>query len=513
MPYGLLRRIFAQRFEILESDSAAEVQEKFRAGMAVSLSSDQADLVGQLLGLDFSASQAVQAQLGSESFGELATTHLASYLRARASEPTVIFLEDIHWADDSSLDLLNHLVAAIPNMRLLVVCLARPPLYERRPSWGEGQEFHTQINLKPLSRRASRALVGEILQKAASVPTELRDLIVEGAEGNPFYVEELIKILIEDGVGVYGEDHWQIELERLAGVQVPPTLTGVLQARLDSLPLEEKMLSQRAAVVGRLFWDAAVVELKAKAGGRLNEEKIASLLETVRDRELIFRRERSAFAGTEEYIFKHALLRDVAYETVLLKLRRVYHKQVALWLEVASGKRIREYLGLLAGHYELAGEMEKAVEYLLLAGDQARLTYACHEASGYYQRALSLLGEQGKHDQAAQTLMKLGLTYDLAFDYHGARKAYEQGFAQWQKAAEAQMDDLPPAPHSLRLPASNPATLDPTLADDVVSSSKIIQLFSGLVELRLDAGVVPDVAQSWEVLEGGKNTSFIYGMM
>ncbi len=217
MPYGLIRRMFAHRFEILESDSAAEVREKFRAGMAAALNSDQADLVGQLLGLDFSASQAVQAQLGSESFGELATAHLTEYLQAIASEPTVIFLEDIHWADDSSLDLLDYLVAAVPDTRLLVVCLARPPLFERRPSWGEGQEIHTQINLKPLSRRASRALVGEILQKAGGVPSELRDLIVEGAEGNPFYVEELIKMLIEDGVIVLGEDHWQVELERLAG--------------------------------------------------------------------------------------------------------------------------------------------------------------------------------------------------------------------------------------------------------------------------------------------------------
>ena len=140
----------------------------------------------------------------------------------------------------------------------------------------------------------------------------------------------------------------------------------------------------------------------------------------------------------------------------------MYHRQVARWLEVAAGKRIGEYLGLIAGHYELAGEGEKAVEYLLRAGDQARLTYACQEASGYYQRALPLLEEQGKQDQAARTLMKLGLTYDLAFDFQGARQAYEQGFALWQRAAEAQEKDLPPAPHPLRLQASDPTTLDST---------------------------------------------------
>nr|NIV36915.1 AAA family ATPase [Anaerolineae bacterium] len=398
-PYGLIRRMFAHRFEILESDSAAEVREKFRAGMAAALNTDQADLVGQLLGLDFSASPAVRAWLGSESFGELATAHLAEYLRAIASEPTVIFLEDIHWADDSSLDLLDYLVTAVPDTRLLVVCLARPLLYERRPSWGEGRLSHTQIELKPLSRRASRALVGEILQKAGGVPDELRDLIVEGAEGNPFYVEELIKMLIEDSVILAGEDNWRVELGRLAEVRVPPTLTGVLQARLDSLPPEEKKLLQRASVVGRRFWDTAVGQLKAGEGRDLDEEEIALLLEAVRDRELIFRRERSAFAGAEEYVFKHALLRDVTYETVLLNLRRVYHGQVARWLEGASGERIGEYLGLIARHYELAGEEEKAIEYLLEAGAQACLSHANLEARTFFTQALALTTDPSERFQ------------------------------------------------------------------------------------------------------------------
>jgi ABC-type oligopeptide transport system substrate-binding subunit/class 3 adenylate cyclase len=507
-PYGLIRRMFANRFEILNSDSAAEVQDKFRTAMAAALNPDQADLVGQLLGLDFSASPAVQAQLGSESFVELATAHLTEYMRAIASEPTVILLEDIHSADDSSLDLLDCLAAAVHDRRLLVVCLARPPLFERRPNWGEGRETHTQINLKPLSRRASRILVGEILQKAGDVPHELRDLIVEGAEGNPFYVEELIKMLIEDGVIVVGEDHWLVEPERLARVHVPPTLTGVLQARLDSLPPEEKMLLQRAAVVGRLFWDTAVADLKANEESRLSEEDITALLEAVRDRELVFRRERSAFAGAEEYIFQHSLLRDVTYETVLLDVRRVYHGQVARWLEAAAGKRISEYLGLIAGHYELAAEGEKAVEYLLRAGDQARLAYACHEASGFYHRALPLLETQGKLDEAARTLMKLGLTYDLSFDFQESHQAYERGFALWQRAGDAQWEDMLPAPHPLRLNTTNPTTLDPTMAEDARSGAKISQLFSGLVEQRLDLEVVPDVAQSWEILEGGKRYLF-----
>jgi oligopeptide transport system substrate-binding protein len=257
-----------------------------------------------------------------------------------------------------------------------------------------------------------------------------------------------------------------------------------------------------------MFWDTAVAEVGAKEGRELDGEQVTALLEAIRDRELVFRRERSAFAGAEEYIFKHALLRDVTYETVLLNLRRVYHGQVARWLEVAAGKRISEYLGLIARHYELAGEGAKAVEYLLQAGDQARLAYACQEASGYYRRALPLLEEQQKLDQVARTLMKLGLTYDLSFDFQGARQAYEHGFALWQRAGDVQQEDLLPAPHPLRLNTTNPTTLDPTMAEDSRSNTKIYELFSGLVEQRLDLEVVPDMARSWEVFEGGSKYVF-----
>jgi predicted ATPase/class 3 adenylate cyclase len=450
-PYGFIRRMFAHRFEILDSDSPAEVREKFRAGMAASLNSDQADLVGQLLGLDFSASPAVQAQLGSESFGERATAHLTKYLQDIARAPTVIILEDIHWADDSSLDLLDYLVTVVPDTRLLVVCLARPPLFERRPSWGEGREIHTQINLKPLSRRASRALVGDILQKAEGVPHELHDLIVEGAEGNPFYVEELIKMLIEDGVIVVGEDNWRVELDRLAEVRVPPTLTGILQARLDSLPRGEKTVLQQASVVGRLFWGAVVAELASDKG---EATQVNSLLSDLRNRELIFRRERSVFETTDEYIFKHALLRDVTYETVLLKLRRVYHTQVARWLESSAGERINEYLSLIARHYELAGETAKAVHFLRRLGEESFQIGAFRDAVRVFERALALLPAVG-HDpvQGASTtlpdadlaerailLVNLGNAYNRLGDCLLAVGHLEQGLALARQTNDLQAE-------------------------------------------------------------------------
>ena len=508
-PYGVIRGMFAHRFEILESDSTAEVMGKFRSGMAAALDPNQADLAGHFIGFDFSTSSAVQDTLESKSFRKRALAGITEYFKIVACEPTVIFLEDIHWADDSSLDLIDHLAATLPETCLLVVCLARPALFERRPGWGEGREAHISLELKALSRRESRVLVTEILQNVNDIPVDLRDLVVEGAEGNPFYVEELIKMLIDDGVIRCDESGWQVELERLVDVQIPPTLTGVLQARLDSLPSKERELLQRASVVGRLFWDMAVAELATSEENGFDKNELTPLLAAVRNRELVFRREHSTFAGTDEYTFKHALLRDVTYETVLLKLRRVYHRQVATWLEAAAGDRLGEYLGLIAGHYELAGDQARAVQYLQRAGDRACLAYANQEAVEYYQRALILLKGQGKHVPAARTLMKLGLVYHTAFDYQLSSQAYEEGFALWQRVEEAQPTITPPpAPHALRTFRKAPLTLDLTMTDHIDANALVIQLFSGLVEGSMGMEVVPDIAKSWEISEGGKKYVF-----
>lgn len=507
--YGAIRSMFALRFEILESDTPATVRDKFRTGMATAIETDQADLAAHLIGFDLPASQALRTALENESFREHALACIVDYFQQVAHEPALIILEDMHWTDDRSLDLVDRLTRALPKAHLLVICLARPALFERRPSWGEGQDAHICLELKALSRRQSRALVTEILQKVDEIPEKLRDLVVEGAEGNPFYIEELIKMLIDDGVIREQEGSWQVALDQLAETSVPSTLAGVIQARLDSLPADERTILQRASVIGRQFWDAAVAELSADEIESLDKKDLYPLLDAVRGRELVYRREHSTFADTDEFIFNHALLRDVTYETVLLKLRRVYHRQVAGWLEAAAGERLGEYLGLIAGHYELAGDPVKASEYMLRAGDRARLDYAHQEAIEYYQRALSFLKTQGDPALAARTLMKLGLVYHTAFNYQRSRQAFEEGFTLWKQVKEIQSPvSLPSAPHAFKMARANPLTLDPTMADDSFSGGIINQLFSGLVEGRLAMETMPDTAQSWEISDGGRKYIF-----
>ncbi len=468
--YSLFRDLFVFRFDILDSDSAPVALDKFRMGMDGILEQDMADIVGHWLGFDFSASEVVSHLLDSsglsDGFAATARAYLTNYFRALvASEPVVVLLEDIHWADDPSLDLIAHLTSAIPAAPLLVVVVARKTFFERRPDWEEALVVFQRINLSPLSKHASRELVAEILQRVEEIPANLSDLIVDSAEGNPFYVEEMVKMLIEQRViergitnyelgirneergsrgageqGSRGEadvppatdhsplttEHWIVHADKLAALRVPPTLTGLLQARLDGLPRPEREALQRASVVGRLFWDDVVAELLNS-----KREMINPTLDSIRRRELVYRRGRSAFAPAEEYIFKHALLRDVAYETVLLKHRAGYHGRVAAWLEAHAGERIGEYLGLIAEHFVLAENLAKAATYLQRIGDEAVAIGAFKAARPVLERVLTLRATAGETSGPAVTRasIALGIACRQLGDFPAAEAALERGLA------------------------------------------------------------------------------------
>lgn len=393
VPFGLVRDLLGDRFGVLDSDPPSVVAEKVRAGLGPTLTTSEADLVGHWLGFDFRTSAAVQGLLGS---GQLATTaraHLLRYLEALAADmPVVLFLEDLHWADDESLTLVDELVAELVAAHVLIVGVARPSLLERPVADGLLERCSVALHLSPLGAEATRALVAEVLQKADRVPDELVDLIAQRADGNAFFVEELVKMLIEDGVIEAGEpwDPWQVHLDRLDAGRVPATLAGVLQARLDSLAASERDALQRSSVVGRVFWDAAVASL-----GPDGIEATARSLEGARARELVFRREHSSFDDCVEYSFKHALLREVTYETVLLRDRQRLHRLVARWITESAGERVVEYAGLIAAHHRLAGDLGSAADLLGQAGVAALDAGNAAGARRSFDEALELWRDAG----------------------------------------------------------------------------------------------------------------------
>ncbi|HVF45685.1 MAG TPA: tetratricopeptide repeat protein, partial [Pyrinomonadaceae bacterium] len=457
LPYSLVRDVFAFRFEIQDSDSPQTAREKLErgllsmcAGVPEAEMRMRAHFLGQLIGFDYSASPHLSGirddarQIRDRAF------HYAAQFFADVSRelPAVMYLDDVHWADDGSLDFIDYLTRNCADSPLMILCLARPSLLERRPSWGEGRERHTRLSLQPLSKKESRQLVEEILKRARVLPPNLREMVVGSAEGNPFYVEELIKVLIDQRVIVTGAEEWSVDASRLGEVKVPPTLTGVLEARLDKLTPQEKAVLQRASVIGRIFWGGAVELLgagaatsdrratvsEAASGPSAAGAGVAEVLESLRRKELIYRREASAFAGAREYIFKHALLRDVVYESVLKRDRRAYHRRAAEWLARRSGGRVGEYAGLIAEHYDRAQSAEDAAEWYGRAGRQARETHAPESAIGFYRKALAFISVvergEGADALALQALRMewyegLGEVLRVQARYGEAVEAYE----------------------------------------------------------------------------------------
>jgi class 3 adenylate cyclase/tetratricopeptide (TPR) repeat protein len=407
-PYSLVRDLFSFRFEILDSDPAAVARQKLEAGMADCFGPGDETLVrthfiGHLIGLDFSESPYLSGILNDAKQIRDRAFHYATQFFAKvgSNQPVIFYLDDLHWADDGSLDFVEHVTRTCATVPLLILCLSRPTILEQRPVWGQDGMGRTKLMLQPLSKRESRQLVEEILRQADNVPPELRDLVVSGAEGNPFYLEELIKMLIDQKVIEPGEERWHVDGTRLAHVKVPPTLTGVLQARLDGLVVLEKTVLQRASVVGRHFWDSAIEHLKADAID-LDPEKgggTPATLEGLRRKELIYGRAASSFVNTNEYIFKHALLRDVTYESVLMRERRAYHKKIAEWLVERSGERVNQYAATIAEHYERANELDLAIEWCGRAGRQAREAYALDTAIGFYRKALDFSSTENEESE------------------------------------------------------------------------------------------------------------------
>lgn len=415
----LLRDMLAGRFQIRVSDPLPVVRESFVASVREFIPHDterKAHILGSWLGYDFSDSpHVIPIQDNPEQIKNQATLYLAQFFTALSRQgPAVVLLDDVHWADDSSLDTVTDLVRRRPDLPLLVVCLGRPSLYQRRPAWGEGVPAHSLLDLSPLSAGATRALVAEILRLVDPLPDLLVDLVASRAEGNPFYAEELVKMLIDEGVILTGRDGWRIAPEQLVELRIPPTLVGVLQARLDMLRPATKRTAQQAAAIGRIFWDQALATLATEAPQELV---------TLQAREFIFHRDESAFEETSEYIFKHALLRDVIYETVLKRERGQYHALVAAWLENAAeaNGRSEEFAALIGEHYELARDLERATNWYGRAGRHAATMHAHNEAVHFFSQALDFTAG---HDDAAR--FALTEARERAYHMQGNRDAQRE---------------------------------------------------------------------------------------
>ncbi len=442
-PYSLVRSLLAQRLPGLESAGIDEMHEALETHLAETLFSDpaaemKAHFIGHLLGFDFSHSPHVQAVADdAQQLLGRATLYLIEYFTAVSSlRRVVIFLDNLHWADDSSLDLLNRLTLALNGRRVLLVSGAQPSFWERRPHWGEGYEWHTRLDLRPLSRRQSRQLLGEILQKMENAPESLQQKILDSAVGNPLYLVEIVKMLLRDGTIAEEGDKWVLHADWLERLRVPSTLVGILQASLDALSPPERNVLRRAAVIGSTFWNRTVAYLASE----VSEEQLEvtnRVLAQLHSREVISRREISRFAATDEYAFRNGMLRQVSQESVPQRVRQVFDGLAAKWLLEHSGERADENAGEIADHLQRSGQKEEAVVWLQKAGDQAAARFAHAEAIAYYGRALALTPKE-----LATERLNLLLKREVGCRFRGERALQAEDIAEMEKLAAGIGDEL-----------------------------------------------------------------------
>ena len=318
-------------------------------------------------------------------------------------EFTVLVIEDLHWASTALLELVEHLAEVLHETRVLIICTARPELLDLRPTWGAGRQNATTLALPPLSAAESVQLVSSLLG-GDEVSTNLREPVLASAEGNPFFLEEMLEMLIEEGALQRQNGAWVLT-GAPAKTRIPDSVHGVIAARIDRLEPSQRDALRRCSVVGRIFWPLAV---------DVTEEDLVPLSR----RGLVSSREQSAMSGLREFSFKHALTRDVAYSSLTRAERRDLHSQVAAWITRVAPDRDVETAELSAHHYAEAisyGETDRAVlrqayDVFMATGQSAMHRGARVAARTQLERAAMLAGDDEHRVPPALALAELDLT-------------------------------------------------------------------------------------------------------
>ena len=390
--YAALGFQLKQLCGIFETDSVESALQKLEGAVSTLLPAAESRSVTEhlavLLGLDPSGNVADRESL----FFSIRT-----FIEAVAADrPTMLVFEDLHWGDESLLDLVELLAARLRDLPILVVVLARPELLDVRPGWGGGLVAHSALQLRPLDARDASDLAAHRLTELgfgerAGEAMELAQL----ADGNPLFIEQLVAALAETG-----------ESE----ASLPTTIRELIAARLDALPANERAVLLDAAVAGKVFWRGALERMTP------DTTALSAALAALERRDLVARETVSAFEGDQQYSFNHVLVRDVAYELLPRARRQERHREVARFLEHASGE-YGEAGAALARHWRGAGDDARAVKYFVAAAEAAESGWAKERAAALYREALQLVSED---DDGQRSQLRRRVALAEAASYHVA---------------------------------------------------------------------------------------------
>jgi class 3 adenylate cyclase/tetratricopeptide (TPR) repeat protein len=382
IPYFPLMELLSRVWQIEEGDSQERLKQKIEAGIT-NLMGDGKDVIpfiGSLYSIKYPEIENISPEYWKMKLHE-SIQSIVSALTRRA--PAVICLEDLHWTDPSSIELLRTILLKF-NYPALFLCVSRPQfsLFTSQQLSGIGK-FYYEVRLQDLSPTEAQGMV-ESLLKTETIPAELRNFIQRKAEGNPFYLEEVINSLIETETLIEKGNTWVLT-RPLAGIDIPSNVQGVISARLDRLEKETKRILQEASVIGRAFLYEIlkrITELKEQIDRSLQGLERLDLIRTrTLDPDL-------------EYIFKHALTQEVVYNGLLKKERQVIHEKIANVMEELFRERLPEFYETLAYHYKQGQSHLKAVDYLMKAGEKCYERYTIEESHQYYKEAFDILSNK-----------------------------------------------------------------------------------------------------------------------
>ncbi|MFP6584518.1 MAG: adenylate/guanylate cyclase domain-containing protein [Candidatus Hydrogenedentota bacterium] len=395
IPFLSVIDLLKSAFSITETDEETAIIEKIDAGVSHWQSDEKATApyIKYLLNVDHGDESLTDMDPMVRRAGFLDA--FRAFLRAISREQTVVMvIEDLHWIDEHSEDIVNMLADLVGNTSVLMLLTARPGY---AASIG-ARSYFSQLALTQLppteSDRIAEAAFGSM-----DIPKALKDVITQKADGNPFYIEEVIRSLEE--TGVLNRDD-ATEAENVASIRIPDTIHEVILSRLDRLEPGAREAMQLASVIGREF----TVRLLNRISDL--EDRLTDSLDQLKSLELIYE---TGYQSELAYMFKHALTHDVAYSTLLIERRKELHRTVAMAIETLFEERLTDHYEALAYHYALAEDDEPALDYLVKAGDKAVAAYANREAIDYYQQALNLCEKIDNQDELASIAHKRGVLY------------------------------------------------------------------------------------------------------